>query len=276
MFFWVFFSSALEMGTVIVQVLIDGFQAHPFDAFLYGINEVIAVVGRIPAISPSFAAATTLLSDTFTAVNSAVLPRLSTEGDFKEQPELVEEWMESLGKMIRRNPVILLTSPQLADILTRAYGAGLYMAHRNAARSVCLFFEHLFELAAPKKNSSQEVLGLLGQLVAEHGEALVANLLGGVAGYLHRASTKNAKNVVELLAGVLGHQNMQTLVQWIENWFRRVPLEAVDEEMRREFFGLLFVNDAASGVQLADSRTMLDALRVIEDVMIKYEYLPSQ
>lgn len=270
----------LVLGTAMLERFLAAFQAHPFDAYIYAANEVISVVGRISPTSPSYADSVMLLESAFASLNTVVMPRLSTEGDFKEQPHLVEEWMECQGRMLRRNPLIVFSSQQLPEILQRSYGAGLYMGHENAAKSVCLFFEHLLSSAIPREKPTPyrpdpQVIDMVQRIVVDHGEAMVQNLLGGVAGFLHRRMTTRVRDILELIVEILGGQHVNTVIEWVELYMQRVPVEVFDVPSRDDFMNMLFVFDQGRAPVLADRRDMLDALHMIEDMMMRSAYLES-
>jgi len=170
---------------------------HPPLVYLLG------VVAETFAKDPKYHSILATLLNMFTA---KVLTILKDSQSFREDPCLVEDYFETLSRIVKECPDVLLNNAMLPQIFQMSL-LGVHMQHYNACFALMNFYTTLILSvvdnprvnAARGRSPAPEHVRAVQALMAQYGQALVIGLVTGIAREIPQRRVKYAIGVVEAL-----------------------------------------------------------------------------
>ena len=229
------------------------YEQQPHSCFLYMNNVNLASFGQgihVGDLLPIFADSFHRMSVTTFKLLSTTAPGGSS--GLIENPDVVDDYFELCGKVLRCQPSMLLES---ADLLPYAFDCGcaaLHLHHREANRSALRFFDNMVDLFAKPgrgiKPLSDAAHAALRSLLGDKGAHLVRQLVLALSGALPAA---RVRFVAPLLKQLIEVEPAQCQV-WVGQCIQAMP-----EETHAD--GQVFAAAAFSPEALADEKIFTKA-----------------
>jgi len=250
----------------LLQQITGWFEQQPHSCFIYVINWCLSSFSQVVALHPLFA-------ESFGRISNSTFQLLSATSTITDNPDVVDDYFELCSKTLRFLPPMMLETP----ILTTAFQcgcAGMHILHREAGRSVTIFFETLISLQilasgrprerpgraeqVMQRTADQVMLvlpdtsrGKLGEVIFAHGETLTHAVVTAIAGVLPPSRVRFVAPVLKLLAEV----DASTCSQWMESSLRRLPVDAHIDA--KQFVTVMFSHEG-----LHDDKEFLKAAEI--------------
>ena len=175
-----------------------------------------------------------------------------------DNPDVVDDYFELCGKVLRCQPSMLLESAELLPYAFDCGCAALHLHHREANRSALRFFENLIDLfARPGRGTkplSDASHAALRALLGSKGEQLVRQLVLAISGALPSA---RVRFVGPLLKQLIEVEPQQCQV-WVGQCIQSMPQETHAD-------GQVFAAAVFSPEALADERIFSKAAEAFSE-----------
>jgi len=224
------------------------FTQHPHSCFLYMCNVCLTSFGqneRVGDLLPTFTEAYQRMTQaTFTLLNGD-----GSQLKLVDHPDVVDDFFELSGKVLRFQPQLLLESP----LLTPTFQCGceaLHLQHREAGRSAFRFFDNLIDLLQRPKRLGVELsegsMANLRAVLGQCGPKLVTQVITAIAGALPASRTR-------LIAPLL-KELIKVEAAVTEQW-ARATIQGLPAEIQTD--GGVFVGNIITREALVDDKVFI-------------------
>jgi len=224
------------------------FTQHPHSCFLYMCNVCLTSFGqneRVGDLLPTFTEAYQRMTQaTFTLLNGD-----GSQLKLVDHPDVVDDFFELSGKVLRFQPQLLLESP----LLTPTFQCGceaLHLQHREAGRSAFRFFDNLIDLLQRPKRLGVELsegsMANLRAVLGQCGPKLVTQVITAIAGALPASRTR-------LIAPLL-KELIKVEATVTEQW-ARATIQGLPTEIQTD--GGVFVGNIITREALVDDKVFI-------------------
>lgn len=154
------------------------YNSTPRSGFLYTLSTCVDSFSSVSQHHPVFQAA-------FSSMSAKTLSLLTSAQSFTDLPDVVEDFYELGGRLLKRLPVFMI-----GDILPKMYECGLQgllVQHHEAYGALLHFYECVVRLGLREDENSAALSrgpywGIVENLLASHGQILADGLFMGLAG----------------------------------------------------------------------------------------------
>ena len=123
-----------------------------------------------------------------------------------ENPDVVDDYFELCGKVLRCQPPMMLEATDLLPLIFECGTAALLLQHKEAARSALRFFDNLVDLfSRPGRGVtplSRASLDALRSMLGSRGQQLVTAIVQAIAGELPASRVRFYSPLLKLLVEV--------------------------------------------------------------------------
>lgn len=166
---------AMPILETLVKQIITIYSGHNHSCLLY--------LGSI--LVDEFASETSCIQGLLNMLQAFIEPTfqvLQVENGLKNNPDMVDDFFRLVARFIQRSPYQLLQSPLVTPIIQCGLLA-CTLDHRDANLSVMRFFCSL--LSYGRDDRANEIRSIVHNILIQHGEALIMNLLYASVFCLH-------------------------------------------------------------------------------------------
>ena len=192
------FASAEELRPLLWLQVTTWYEERPHSCFLYMHNVCLTSFGM-------GAKATNLLPlfmDSFRRMSIATFKLLQST-TLVENPDVVDDYFELCGKVLRCQPPMMLEATDLLPLIFECGTAALLLQHKEAARSALRFFDNLVDLfSRPGRGVtplSRASLDALRSMLGSRGQQLVTAIVQAIAGELPASRVRFYSPLLKLL-----------------------------------------------------------------------------
>lgn len=197
----------------LVNQMVMLYTAHHHSCFLYLgsvlVDEYATDANCVPGLLDMMQA---FITPTFTL--------LQEPNGLKNHPDTVDDFFRLCARFLQKAPVAFLTSPSLSSILQCALLATT-LNHRDANASVMKFFYDLIHSGRSHEDREDFSIRqrLVKEILAEHGQRLVSNLIHACVFCLHSYMVNDVADVlVELM-----DTDREAVSRWLEEAVTLLP-----------------------------------------------------
>lgn len=213
----------------LVKQMVELYATHHHSCFLY-LGSVL-----VDEFANASEQCTRGLLEMMEAFIQPTFIRLQMENGLKNNPDTVDDFFRLCARLLQRCPIPFLQSPIVTPIIQCALLA-CTLDHKDANLSVMRFFYSLLNCGRPQhshhnhsnsnnnntNNDSNSVLNaqkqaLVRQIVQEHGQSLVVNLIQAAIYYLHSYMLSDVADVLCELKDIDGRQLSENLRAALES-----------------------------------------------------------
>lgn len=214
----------------LVKQMVEIYAAHHHSCFLY-LGSVL--VDEFANVSDQCTAG---LLDMMQAFIQPTFTRLQMENGLKNNPDTVDDFFRLCARLLQRCPIPFLQSPIVTPIIQCAL-LSCTLDHKDANLSVMKFFYNLLNCGQPQhthhhnsnnNNSHTEInpalnelnaqkQQLVRQIVQQHGQALICNLIQASVYYLHSYMLSDVADVLLEMKNIDGQQLSENLRSALES-----------------------------------------------------------
>ena len=177
------------------------YEQQPHSCFLYMGNVCLTSFGnggRAAELLPLFA-------DAFRRMSIATF-KLLQASTLVDNPDVVDDYFELCGKVLRCQPAMLLEAPDLLPLIFECGTAALHLQHKEASRSALRFFDNLIDLfSRPGRGVTplpEASLAALRDMLGGRGQSLVKAIIEAIAGALPASRVRFYAPLLKLLIEV--------------------------------------------------------------------------
>lgn len=212
----------------LVKQMVEMYAAHHHSCFLY-LGSVL--VDEFANVSDQCNQG---LLDMMQAFIQPTFTRLQMENGLKNNPDTVDDFFRLCARFLQRCPIPFLQSPIVTPIIQCAL-LSCTLDHKDANLSVMRFFYSLLNCGRPQQNhhsnhnnannENNPVLNTLNaqkqelvrQIVQQHGQALIVNLIHASIYCLHSYMLSDVADVVLEMKGIDAQQLGENLRAALES-----------------------------------------------------------
>lgn len=177
------------------------YEQQPHSCFLYMNNVCLSAFG----MGHKAAELLPLFTDAYRHMSVATF-KLLQASTLVDNPDVVDDYFELCGKVLRCQPPMLLESPDLLPLIFECGTAALHLQHKEASRSALRFFDSLVDLfARPGRGLiplPEPSLNALRELLGARGQQLVTAIIQAIAGVLPASRVRLYAPLLKLLIEV--------------------------------------------------------------------------
>ena len=180
------------------------YEAEPHSCFLYINNVCLSGFG----IGPRAADLLPVFTDAFRRMSHKTFALLGGSAEsLVDNPDVVDDYFELCGKVLRHQPQMLLEAADLLDLSYECGCAALHLQHREAGRSALRFFENFVDLVSrpgrdPHRPLPEASLNALRALLGARGAQLVGRIVGAISGQLPASRVRLFAPLLKMLIEV--------------------------------------------------------------------------